>query len=280
MRQRVLLLDVACAALLALVGAEPSFAASLSQTLKELANEQGVVIKGLEKTKGAEAPEAHGSARERLKALLADFNYVVFSSTSGRIEVTITSARRPSSVAPLSEHEIAHAAQPVYEPTIASLPVAGVGEAEEGSIEVPPIEDAVISSDFGMRDHPILDRRMMHEGVDFAAAQGTPVYAAQNGVVQAAGWDGGYGMAVRIAHDGNLETAYGHLSRFADGLRPGHRVRAGELIGYVGSTGLSTGPHLHFEVLKDGQPVDPDGADAEAASLASRWRSVAQSGVF
>jgi murein DD-endopeptidase MepM/ murein hydrolase activator NlpD len=120
-----------------------------------------------------------------------------------------------------------------------------------------PVDAARISSGYGMRMHPILGYSRMHAGIDFAAASGTPVYAAGDGTIAVAGWNRGYGNYVRIRHNGSTQTAYGHLSRFAAGLAPGARVEQGEVIAYVGSTGLATGPHLHYEVLIDGVQVNP-----------------------
>lgn len=112
-----------------------------------------------------------------------------------------------------------------------------------------------ISSGFGQRFHPILGYERFHAGVDLAAASGTPIAAAADGQVVSAGWRGGYGQAVSIAHSGGVDTLYGHMSRIA--VRAGELVHRGEVIGYVGSTGLATGPHLHFEVRRNGRPVDP-----------------------
>ncbi len=120
-----------------------------------------------------------------------------------------------------------------------------------------PVDGARISSRFGKRRHPILGYTRMHKGVDFAAPRGTPVYAAGDGVVTYAGRKGGYGIYARIRHNGRYATAYAHMSRLARGIRRGVRVRQGQVIGYVGSTGRSTGPHLHFEVLVDGRQVNP-----------------------
>ena len=107
------------------------------------------------------------------------------------------------------------------------------------------------------RQHPILKRPMMHWGIDWAAPRGTPVRAAGHGVVRAAGPFGSYGRYLRIDHGGTVATAYAHLEGFAPGLRPGHPVRQGDLIGYVGSSGRATGPHLHYELLIAGRQVDP-----------------------
>lgn len=114
-----------------------------------------------------------------------------------------------------------------------------------------------MSSGFGMRRHLVLGGRRMHSGVDWAAPRGTPIYAAGNGVVERIGWQGGNGNYVRIQHAFGYDTSYSHLSGFARGLAVGSRVRQGEVIGYVGSTGLSTGPNLHFEVMVNGRFVDP-----------------------
>ncbi len=118
-----------------------------------------------------------------------------------------------------------------------------------------PVDGARITSGFGMRLHPILGFSRLHRGVDFAAPTGTPVLAAADGVVTFAGWGGGYGRVVKLAHAQQLATAYAHLSAMK--VQPGQRVRQGQVIGLVGSSGLSTGPHLHYEVYQDGRPVDP-----------------------
>jgi murein DD-endopeptidase MepM/ murein hydrolase activator NlpD len=120
-----------------------------------------------------------------------------------------------------------------------------------------PIDGARLSSGFGMRRHPILGYTLMHKGVDFAAPRGTPIYAAGEGKVDIAKRHGGYGKYVRIRHTGEYSTAYAHLSGFAKGITPGRRVRQGQVIGYVGTTGRSTGPHLHFEVLRNGAQINP-----------------------
>jgi murein DD-endopeptidase MepM/ murein hydrolase activator NlpD len=112
-----------------------------------------------------------------------------------------------------------------------------------------------ITSGFGMRFHPILHFARMHAGIDFGAAWGSPIVAAADGTVVAAGWGGGYGRQVQISHGGGIVTLYGHMSSIA--ATAGEPVRQGQVIGYVGSSGLSTGPHLHFEVKVNGQPVDP-----------------------
>lgn len=131
----------------------------------------------------------------------------------------------------------------------------GVGR-ETGMLQRPVPGN--VSSNFGLRLHPILGYTRMHKGVDFRAGYGTPILATTDGRVAAAGWSGGYGNQVRLAHSGGLVTTYSHMSRIV--ARPGETVRQGEVIGYVGSSGLATGPHLHYEMLKDGVPVDPASA--------------------
>lgn len=116
---------------------------------------------------------------------------------------------------------------------------------------------ARISSPFGKRRHPIKKQIIVHWGVDYAAPRGTAIYAGGDGVVQMAKWNGGYGNYVKIRHNSEYSTAYGHMQRIAKGIRPGVRVKQGQIIGYVGSTGLSTGPHLHYEVVKNGRRVNP-----------------------
>jgi murein DD-endopeptidase MepM/ murein hydrolase activator NlpD len=120
-----------------------------------------------------------------------------------------------------------------------------------------PVNNAIMRSGFGGRRHPILGYVKMHTGVDWATAYGTPIFASGNGVVEKVGWEGGYGKYVRLKHNNGYETAYGHMSAFAKGLEVGKRVRQGQVIGFVGSTGLSTGAHVHYEILVNGRFVDP-----------------------
>jgi murein DD-endopeptidase MepM/ murein hydrolase activator NlpD len=120
-----------------------------------------------------------------------------------------------------------------------------------------PVADAVMRSGFGLRRHPILGYTKMHTGVDWAGASGTPIYAAGNGVLEKEGWESGYGKFILIQHNNGYETAYGHMSAFARGVNEGSHVRQGQLIGFMGSTGLSTGSHLHFEIRVNGRFVDP-----------------------
>jgi murein DD-endopeptidase MepM/ murein hydrolase activator NlpD len=125
-----------------------------------------------------------------------------------------------------------------------------------------PLQYRRISSRFGGRFHPILNRWRSHQGTDYAAAWGTPVRATADGIVTFAGREGGYGNLIEIRHANGIRTRYGHLSKFAKGLHVGQRVTQDQTVGYVGSTGLSTGPHLHYEFLVNGHATNPQRKDA------------------
>ncbi|MBN43106.1 MAG: peptidase M23 [Alphaproteobacteria bacterium] len=133
------------------------------------------------------------------------------------------------------------------------------GESVRKALMKTPLDGARLSSRFGNRKHPILGYTRLHAGVDFAAPTGTPIYAAGDGTVEIAKTNGGYGKYIRIRHNGTYSTAYAHLNGYARGIRRGKRVRQGQVIGYVGSTGRSTGPHLHYEIHRDGRPINPLG---------------------
>jgi murein DD-endopeptidase MepM/ murein hydrolase activator NlpD len=138
-----------------------------------------------------------------------------------------------------------------------------------------PVAEGRFSSGFGMRRHPILKRYRLHSGIDWSARTGTPIIAAGNGVVEKVGTRSGYGRSITLKHANGYETTYNHMSGYARGVKPGDRVYQGQVIGYVGSSGLSTGPHLHFEVLVNGRFVDPmkirvpRGRELQGAELAS-----------
>lgn len=136
-----------------------------------------------------------------------------------------------------------------------------MGESVRKALLRTPIDGARLSSGFGMRRHPVLGYGKMHKGIDFAAPTGTPIYAAGAGVVEEAGSKGSYGNYIRVRHNNQISTAYAHMSRFGTGMRRGARVSQGDVIGYVGTTGRSTGPHLHYEILKGGQQVNPLSVD-------------------
>ncbi len=131
------------------------------------------------------------------------------------------------------------------------------GESVVRSFLRTPMDASKITSRFGMREHPILGFSALHTGVDFAAPPGTPILAAGAGKVAMAGPNGGYGLYVKLQHTSSIATAYAHMSRLGPGIKPGVAVRQGQVIGFVGSTGMSTGPHLHYEFHRGGQPVNP-----------------------
>lgn len=135
------------------------------------------------------------------------------------------------------------------------------GESIRKALLRTPIDGARVSSKFGMRRHPILGFSKMHTGMDFAAPTGTPIYAAGNGVIEEIGRKNGYGNYVRIKHNQQIATAYAHLSKFGTDMRRGGRVQQGDIIGYVGTTGRSTGPHLHYEVMRGGRQINPMSVD-------------------
>jgi murein DD-endopeptidase MepM/ murein hydrolase activator NlpD len=130
------------------------------------------------------------------------------------------------------------------------------GKSIEKALMKTPINGARLSSSYGMRKHPIDGFNKMHRGTDFAAPMGTPIMASGSGVIKKAGWCGGGGNCVQIRHNSTYETIYAHMSKFARGIKSGARVKQGQTIGYVGSTGKSTGPHLHYEVIVNGKKVN------------------------
>ena len=130
------------------------------------------------------------------------------------------------------------------------------GKSIKKALMKTPINGARLSSSYGMRKHPIDGYNKMHKGTDFAAPLGTPIMASGDGIIQKAGWCGGGGNCVKIKHNSTYSTIYAHMSKFARGIRQGIRVKQGQTIGYVGSTGKSTGPHLHYEVLKNNKQIN------------------------
>ena len=130
------------------------------------------------------------------------------------------------------------------------------GKSVQKALMKTPINGARLSSPFGMRKHPIDGFNKMHRGTDFAAPMGTPIMASGDGVIKKAGWCGGGGNCVVIKHNSTYQTVYAHMSKFASGIKGGVRVKQGQTIGYVGSTGKSTGPHLHYEVIVNGKKVN------------------------
>lgn len=135
------------------------------------------------------------------------------------------------------------------------------GHSAKKTLMTTPVDGARISSGFGMRRHPVLGYNKMHKGMDFAAPLGTPIYAAGDGVIERMNRFGGYGNYVRIRHNSELKTAYAHVHKFAKGLSAGSRVKQGQVIAYIGTSGRSTGPHLHYEVLLNDKQVNPKRID-------------------
>ena len=142
-----------------------------------------------------------------------------------------------------------------------------LGKNIKGFLLRTPVDGARITSTFGQRKHPVLGYTRAHKGVDFGAGTGTPILAAGDGVVLEARRWAGYGNWLRIRHSGQWDTGYGHISRYAPGIRAGTRVRQGQVVAYVGSTGLATGPHLHYEVWLKGQRVNPIGAKVPQGTI-------------
>ena len=130
------------------------------------------------------------------------------------------------------------------------------GKSVKKALMKTPINGARLSSSFGMRKHPILGYNKMHRGTDFAAPEGTPIMASGDGVITKAGWCGGGGNCVKIKHNKTYQTIYAHMKNFSNIAIPGNRVKQGQIIGYVGSTGMSTGPHLHYEVIENGKKIN------------------------
>ena len=150
-----------------------------------------------------------------------------------------------------------------------------IGHEQKALLLKTPLDGAHVTSAFGMRLHPLLGYTRMHPGIDFGAPTGTPVYAAGDGVVEEARWAGGYGHWLKLRHADGWETGYGHLSRYAPGVRPGLRVVQGQVVAYVGSTGLSTGPHLHYEIMRGGKKLNPLTAAVPTGSAVSPGEAAA-----
>ncbi|HEY9548622.1 MAG TPA: M23 family metallopeptidase, partial [Kiloniellaceae bacterium] len=228
--------------------------------------------------------------REIQKGDSFEFLYEIFVDDDGAVvrtgELLFAAMTLSGSRTELFYYERADGSADFYTPEGASV---------RRSLMRTPIDGARLSSRFGMRKHPILGYSRMHQGTDFAAPSGTPIYAAGNGVVDYAGRKGGYGNYIRLRHGSTYQTAYAHMKGFAKGIGKGTRVKQGQIIGYVGTTGRSTGPHLHYEVLVSGKQVNPlkvtlprgeklknaELADfAERRSVVERQLAFAQGGVL
>lgn len=215
---------------------------------------------------------ASGRALKRVKMSVAFLKKMVkfgFIAGAGWATVAAAPAIANSSAAAVDVSDAATRAQESslnsgdtrFRQLFASWEALDAPETEgtvQPTISIPsrnPLNSYRMTSGYGMRTHPVLGRRKAHKGIDLAAPTGTPVYATADGVVTKAKWFSSYGLYISIDHSADLETRYAHLSKLA--VESGEHVKKGELIGYVGSTGRSTGPHLHYEVRIDGVAVDP-----------------------
>lgn len=150
------------------------------------------------------------------------------------------------------------------------------GKSIKKSFLKTPVDGARITSSFGRRKHPVLGYTKMHKGMDFGAARGTPIYAAADGIIMESRRKGSYGKYVKIRHANGYSTAYAHLKGYARGIKKGRRVKQGKVIGYVGTTGRSTGPHLHYELIKNGRQINP----LSVKSVAGKQLKSLQLGIF
>ncbi|WP_379553289.1 M23 family metallopeptidase [Qipengyuania sp. DGS5-3] len=214
--------------------------------------------------------------KSKAGALCAAFATMLVAAAPAQAEDGSPIEVEESALAPISKVPVvgdpltgaAHDRQ--FKQLFASWESLDEGKPTTTSVAIPsrsPLDAMRLTSGYGMRTHPILKRRARHRGVDLAAPTGTPVYATADGVVGRADWFSSYGLYVKIDHGGALETRYAHMSKLA--VNAGEHVKKGDVIGYVGSTGRSTGPHLHYEVRVDGQDVNPiqfmNGADGTMA---------------
>ena len=223
---------------------------SIPGTIKRLSPPKGSEIAGLGGFAGHVTPP--GALGARIDAFKR-FDQSVTYGPNGEILRVITLAPKPPP--PLLPR-----AKPIRTALAldAKLPGSGPTRIRPGMRPLYwPLAGVAVTSGYGVRQHPILGGSRLHRGVDLPARSGTPVRAAADGVIRYRGRNGGYGRFIRLDHGFGLETAYGHLRGYAMGLHPGTRVHRGEVIGYVGSSGLSTGPHLHYEVRMNGRALDP-----------------------
>lgn len=230
----------------------------LLDTLKGISKTHEIDFKGMHKVVDGPTSLVHGEIQERLRHLLRAYNYVIIESPDATVERVIILGHIETRAISTGRIEVK-----IVDESPRRISGAKCGSPAGGSLLgalLPVSHDGVrLSSSYGMRRHPIRGYSAMHRGVDFAAPEGTPVYATSDGFVVEKDRRYGYGNIIRLRHDSRIETIYAHLSRFALGIQEGIRVKQGEVIGYVGSTGQATGPHLHYEVLFDGRQVDPNG---------------------
>ena len=213
----------------------------LGAAIEALAGRYDIEIKGLARVPAKTVSVDHDDSIHQLAFLLLELSYVVLYDAEGGVDKIIV-------LGGAARLKGADKAAPRPSPESAAL-VEALFSDDGGMTRV--------SSGFGLRRDPILGYSKLHKGIDFAAPTGTPVTVIDDGVITQTSQDGSNGYYLRIRHGDGVETAYAHMSGFAPGMRKGVRLRAKQVIGFVGSTGRSTGPHLHFEVLRDGQQVDP-----------------------
>jgi murein DD-endopeptidase MepM/ murein hydrolase activator NlpD len=241
--------------------------------LLSTSQQRGITFKGLDKTFGIPAPRNGEADWDRLGLPLSDFNHTVVHTPNGTVKQVIIMGPKQRIAAlavPIPRR------RPVLAEAPAAAPVNGAGpksatQLKRAILAAPP-EKVRVSSGYGRRLHPVLGYTRQHRAIDFAAPAGTPIKAPSDGQVVRAGWNGAYGNYIRIDHGGGYQTAYGHLSRIAANAGEAARVRGGQVIGYVGSTGRSTGAHLHYELWVNGQLVNPEGI-ALPAGARDFWSS-------
>ena len=227
-----------------------------------------VVTAGLQESLAAARIPA-GVAAEVGKAAIFDPDFPEKPKAGARLTVVYeTFGRSPAddtgAVLRYAALDDGHKRHQVYRYALADSLVAFLTENGLGAAALSladPVDDARVSSGFGWRVHPILGVWKFHNGIDYAAPRGTPVHVAADGVVEDIGWHGANGYYVRVRHGPQLETTYSHLQRFAANIRRGTPLHKGQVIAYVGMSGLATGPHLYYEILVDGRPVDPQKDD-------------------
>ncbi len=263
-RSAILMISAALATMALVVAALPDSGAwaaaaerpSAASTIKRISAPKGTEIEGL----GGSISHvtAPGDWRHRIDDLKR-FNHTVVYGPNGEIlRVIVLGPKKPPPPVPRAKPIRAAFALDTKLSGDTKMPDRGPTLLKPGMRPLGwPVAGAAIGSGFGVREHPILGGPRPHRGVDLPAPSGTPVRAAADGTIRFRGRNGNYGRFIRLDHGFGLETAYGHLRGYAKDLRRGTRVRRGEVIGYVGSSGLSTGPHLHYEVRMNGRAVDP-----------------------
>jgi len=200
-------------------------------------------------------------AAARQPATRADAASDDLIARSGRLRPLRSAPAKPQKALKVLQRPVSYAMPSLPKPAQSLVPER-VPERPMTALEYAatlraPLGQLRVSSDYGMRLHPLARRELFHHGIDYAAPSGTPIRAAQDGQITRMAGQKGYGHLVRMSHGHGVETVYGHLLKFMPGLKQGSVVRRGDIIGFVGSTGRSTGPHLHFEVLANGRQMDP-----------------------